>query len=143
MNNPLQTKHSELEEEDEDENKVQETPVNRLRSHSLNPNYSRELFTRRKSAADVSTHLELSRESQEYEQTNTPPPRRTSPSMWSQRRFTAFSLEQPVKISTNQPRRMTTGRVSNADLLRPRRPKILTQMMEVEDKEETIESDAI
>jgi len=143
MNNLFQARRNELEEEkdedeqeqqeneeDQDEEKIQQAPVNRLRSHSLNPNHSKEDFIRRKSAADVSSHLELSKQTQELEQTNTPPPRRPSSAMWFQRRFTAFSIEQSTKVSTNQSRRMTTGRFSNADLLRPRRPKILSQMME-------------
>lgn len=142
MNNPLPARRSELEEEDdeeerdeEDEEKVQEAPpVNRLRSLSLNPHHSREDFIRRKSFADVSTHLELSRETQELEQTNTPPPRRPSSTMWLQRRFTAFSLEQSTKMAAHQSRRMTTGPFSKADLLRPRRPKILSQMMEVDER---------
>ena len=140
MNKHLPATRSELEEEDddadeedEDEVKVQQAPANRLRSLSLNPHHSREDFIRRKSLADVSTHLELSRETQELEQSNTPPPRRPSSAQWLQRRFTAFSLEQSSKIAAHQSRRMTTGRFSNADLLRPRRPKILSQMMEVDD----------
>lgn len=116
----------------EAEEESNEIPVQRVRSHSLNPRLSRDDIIRRRSVADASNHLELSPESHELEQTNTPPPRRASTAMWLQRRFTAFSLEQSSTISKNQARRMTTGRFSNADLYKPRRPKILSQMMEVE-----------
>jgi hypothetical protein len=118
-------------------------PSNRIRSHSLNPRHSKHDYTRRKSAADVTsnviTRLELSTDSQELEQTNTPPPRRPS-IMAFQRRFTLFSLESDETLPSRQQqqrRRMTTGRCSlfdersSSDLLKQKRPRIFSQMVEV------------
>ncbi len=112
---------------------------NRIRSHSLKPRHSRQDYARRKSAADASsetmTHLELSTDNNEFEQANTPPPRRPS-AVLSQRRYTVVSFEQQQSRS-NQQRRMTTGRFSifdyksNSNILRQKRPSIISQVVEV------------
>lgn len=129
------------EEEQQQHLHVPPPPSNRIRSHSLKPRHSRQDYARRKSAADAAsttittTHLELSTDNNELEQTNTPPPRRAS-ATWLQRRFTLFSLEQE-EIATNQQRRMTTGRFSifdnkpNSNLLKRKRPSVISQMVEV------------
>ncbi len=116
-------------------------PPGRIRSHSLKPRHSRQDYARRKSAADAAstttsiTHLELSTDNNELEQTNTPPPRRAS-ATWFQRRFTLFSFEQQ-QIESNQQRRMTTGRFSmfdnkpNSNLLKQKRRSIISQVVEV------------
>ena len=109
----------------------------RIRSHSLKPRHSRQDYARRKSAADASTNtrLELSTDSHELEQANTPPPRRAS-ATWLQRRFTLFPFE-PEQIETNRQRRMTTGRFSifehksNGNFFKQKRPSIISQVVEV------------
>jgi hypothetical protein len=116
-------------------------PPSRIRSHSLKPRHSRQDYARRKSAADASsvtmTHLELSTDNNELEQTNTPPPRRSS-ATWIQRRFTVVSLEQQQNPANRQ-RRMTTGRFSffddqsNSNILKHKRPSIISQVVEVVD----------
>lgn len=133
------------EEEDEEEQAEQEDedgePIRsvRIRSHSLNPRYSKQNYFRRKSTSDTGTNmiqrLELSGGSQELEQINTPPPRRFS-TIWSQRRFTFFGFDQQ-ETKSNERRRMTTGRFSlfdekpSSEMLKKKRPSTLTQMAEV------------
>ena len=112
---------------------------NHIRSHSLKPRHSKHDYARRKSAADASaitmTHLELSTDKNELEQTNTPPPRRSSVA-WFPRRYTVVSLEQQ-QSPKHRERRMTTGRFSffddksNSNILRPKRPSIISQVVEV------------
>ena len=109
----------------------------RTRSHSLKPRYSRHDYAPRKSAANAAStsYLELATENNELKRINTPPPRRRS-TTYFQRRFTFFSLEQQQNPS-NRRRRMTTGRFwissnkSNSDLLKQKRPSIISQMFEV------------
>lgn len=106
----------------------------RIRSHSLKPQHSRIDYARRKSAADVSSTIvtcwDTSGEPQSAEALDKTP----SPS-WLKRRFTFFSLEQPM---IDDKRRMTTDRLSFFDeksyseLLKQKRPSLIAQMMEVE-----------
>lgn len=106
----------------------------RIRSHSLKPQHSRIDYARRKSAADVSSTIvtcwDTSGEQQSAEALDKTP----SPS-WLKRRFTFFSLEQPM---IDDKRRMTTDRLSFFDeksyseLLKQKRPSLIAQMMEVE-----------
>ncbi len=111
---------------------------NRIRSHSLKPRHSKHDYNRRKSAADASSiRLELSADNNQHELTNTPPPKRSS-ATWLQRRFTLYSLEQQQQpMVPNRERRMTTGRFSffddksDSNLLRNKRPSIISQMVEV------------
>ncbi len=139
-NSPLVTEEQE-EQQQQQPIHFPPPPPSRIRSHSLKPRHSREDYARRKSAADANsttvTRLELSTESNEHEQINTPPPRRTSVT-WFQRRFTLFSLEQQ-QMSDNQQRRMTTGRFSifdhksDSNFLKQKRPSIISQIVEVVD----------
>ena len=111
----------------------------RNRSSSLKPHTSKQDSVRRKSAADTfSTTIkrpELLTEHNIHQETNTPPPKRTS-STWFQRRFTVFSFEQQP-ASSIQSRRMTTGRFSflsdtpDSNVYKQKRPKFLTHMVEV------------
>ena len=123
-----------------DEPQSLHVPPSRIRSHSLKIRHSKQDYARRKSAADATantgTRLELSTDSHELEHTNTPPPRRAS-MMWFQRRFTMFAVEQQQDATADRQRRMTTGRFSlfdeksSSDLLKQRRPRVLSQMVEV------------
>lgn len=122
-------------EEESTEQSLQVPPATpgRIRSHSLRPQHSRIDYARRKSAADVSSTIvtcwDSSNENSHSDTLNKTP----SPS-WLKRRFTFFSLEQPI----DERRRMTTDRLSFFDeksyseLLKQKRPSLIAQMMEVE-----------
>jgi hypothetical protein len=110
--------------------------ASRIRPHSLKPQHSRLDYARRKSAADITTivpSFEPSTDEKDLvEDDILGPPRRSSAS-WFKRRFTLFSLEQPV----DEKRRMTTDRFSFcvdrscADILKQKRPSVIAQMLEV------------
>lgn len=122
-------------DEQQTEQSLQVPPATpgRIRSHSLRPQHSRIDYARRKSAADISSTIvtcwDSSNENPHSDVLNKPP----SPS-WLKRRFTFFSLEQPI----DERRRMTTDRLSFFDeksyseLLKQKRPSLIAQMMEVE-----------
>lgn len=106
----------------------------RIRSHSLKPQHSRIDYARRKSAADVSSTIVTCWDASEEQQSSDVLDKTPSPS-WLKRRFTFFSLEQPM---IDDKRRMTTDRLSFFDeksyseLLKQKRPSLIAQMMEVE-----------
>ena len=107
----------------------------RIRSHSLKPQHSRIDYARRKSAADVSSTIVPCWDASGEQQQSSDVLNKTPSPSWLKRRFTFFSLEQPM---IDDKRRMTTDRLSFFDeksyseLLKQKRPSLIAQMMEVE-----------
>lgn len=98
----------------------------RIRSHSLKPQHSRIDYARRKSASELScAEFSTDQISQLDEMKNSP-----STSSWLKRRFTFFSLEQPIE---NKRRSMFDDK-TYSDLLRQKRPSVIAQMMEVHER---------
>ena len=118
---------------------VPSPPSNRVRSQSLKPQQTCQDHPRRVSATDLSStsikRTELSADNNQHVELSTPPPKRASITHF-QRRFTVFSVEEQA-IASNRQRRMTTGRFSffddkiNPNLLKNKRPSVISNMMEV------------
>lgn len=122
-----------IEEQPEQSSLLPPASAGRIRSHSLKPQHSRIDYARRKSTADLpSTIVSCWNSSGENNQSEISP-KTPSPS-WFERRFTLFSLDQPI----DDRRRMTTDCLplsderAYADLLKNKRPSLIAQMMEVE-----------
>ena len=117
-----------IEEEDHSFHLPPPTPSH-IRSHSLKPQHSRIDYARRKSATEL-TGLESSTDEDRLEELKKSPS-----SSWLKRRFTFFSLEQPIdenrRVTTNE-RFSIFNEKAYSDLLKQKRPSIIAQMMEVD-----------
>ncbi len=123
-----------IEEQENQSLHVSSDPPGHIRSHLLRPQHSRIDYARRKSATDLSSSIvscfESSTDDNDLEEES---PKMSSTS-WFQRRFTLFSLDQPI----NQKHQMTkdhfsfSDEKSYADLLKQKRPSLIAQVVEVE-----------